>query len=154
MTILVIEDSRFLQLVIERVLVKAAYRVLKTSDGEDGLRVAKERVPDLILLDMMLPKLGGVNVLRALKNDPLTAKIPVIVLSGLSQMNEAKLLSEGAAAYLEKSSLGLDTGSDAFNDCTAREARRMAPFIVSNASRDPAGTPSAIACHSKVGGCA
>jgi CheY-like chemotaxis protein len=62
---------------------------------------------------MMLPKLGGENVLRALKNNPLTARIPVIVLSGLSQTNEAKLLSEGAAAYLEKSSLGLDAGSDA-----------------------------------------
>jgi CheY-like chemotaxis protein len=113
MTILVVEDSRFLQLVIERVLVKAGYRVLKTSDGEDGLRVAREKGPDLILLDMMLPKLGGENVLRALKNNPLTARIPVIVLSGLSQTNEAKLLSEGAAAYLEKSSLGLDAGSDA-----------------------------------------
>ena len=61
----------------------------------------------------MLPKLGGENVLRALKNNPLTARIPVIVLSGLSQTNEAKLLREGAAAYLEKSSLGLDAGSDA-----------------------------------------
>jgi DNA-binding response OmpR family regulator len=47
MTILVVEDSRFLQLVIERVLVKAGYRVLKTSDGEDGSRVAREKGPDL-----------------------------------------------------------------------------------------------------------
>lgn len=113
MTILVIEDSRFLQLVIERVLVKAGFRVLKTSDGEDGLRVAGENLPDLILLDMMLPKLGGVNVLRALKENAVTANIPVIVLSGLSQTNEAKLLGEGAAAYLEKSALGLEAGSDA-----------------------------------------
>ena len=113
MTILIIEDSRFLQLVIERALVKAGYRVLKTSDGEDGLRVARENLPDLILLDMMLPKVGGVNVLRALKKNALTANIPVIVLSGLSQTNEAKLRGEGAAVYLEKSALGLEAGSDA-----------------------------------------
>jgi DNA-binding response OmpR family regulator len=113
LTILIIEDSRFLQLVIERVLVKAGYRVLKTSDGEDGLRVARENLPDLILLDMMLPKVGGVNVLRALKKNALTANIPVIVLSGLSQTNEAKLRGEGAAVYLEKSALGLEAGSDA-----------------------------------------
>ena len=85
MTILVIEDSKFLQLVIERALIRAGYHVLRTSDGEEGLRVAGDKVPDLILLDMMLPILGGVNVLRALKNNPLTAKIPVIVLSGLNR---------------------------------------------------------------------
>ena len=53
----------------------------------------------------MLPKLGGLEVLRALKQDPVTASIPVIVLSGLAQINEARLMQEGATAYFEKAKL-------------------------------------------------
>jgi CheY-like chemotaxis protein len=62
----------------------------------------------LILLDMRLPNIGGQQFLRALKNDPVTATIPVIVLSGLSQKNEAQLKREVAAAYFEKSRLRPD----------------------------------------------
>jgi putative two-component system response regulator len=57
----------------------------------EALSVAHESHPDLILLDMMLPKLDGPSVLRALKADPLTAQIPVAVVTGLSQKNEEKL---------------------------------------------------------------
>jgi CheY-like chemotaxis protein len=60
---------------------------------------------------MMLPKLSGPELLHALKCDTRTAQIPIIVLSSLPQSNEAKLKGEGAAAYLEKSKLGIDTGS-------------------------------------------
>lgn len=59
-------------------------------------------VPDLILLDMMPPKMTGPEVLETLKRDSATKHIPVIVLSGPSQKNEAKLLQSGAAAYFEK----------------------------------------------------
>jgi putative two-component system response regulator len=61
---------------------------------------------------MLLPKLSGPDVLKALKANPATRGIPVIVLSSLSQKNEEKLLSEGAAAYFEKSALELDKSSD------------------------------------------
>jgi CheY-like chemotaxis protein len=60
---------------------------------------------------MLLPKLGGAQLLEFLKGDPLTAKIPVVVLSSLSQKNEEKLMAAGAAAYLEKSNLALDQSS-------------------------------------------
>jgi CheY-like chemotaxis protein len=60
---------------------------------------------DLILLDMMLPTIDGTVVLRELKSNPRTKSIPVIVVSGLSQRNEDKLVKSGAAAYLEKSAL-------------------------------------------------
>ena len=60
---------------------------------------------------MMLPKLSGLDVLRALKADVLVKHIPVVVLSGLSQANEAKLLKEGAAAFLVKSEKSLENNS-------------------------------------------
>lgn len=112
-SILLVEDSKFLRLASERALMRAGYSVVSIDDGEQALRAAQEQIPDLILLDMLLPKLGGPEVLRALKKDPVTAKIPVVVLSSLSQNNEAKLKKDGAAAYFEKSKLHLDTNSQA-----------------------------------------
>ena len=103
MKILLIEDSKFQRIANGRALVKAGYGVLHAGDGDEGLRIARENIPDLILLDMMLPKLSGLDVLRALKSDDLLKHIPVIVQSGLGQANEAKLLNEGAAAFLVKS---------------------------------------------------
>jgi CheY-like chemotaxis protein len=108
MTILVIEDSRFLRLALERILVRAGYYVIAVGDGQEGLLRARDNRPDLILLDMMLPTLEGTEVLRQLKQDPITKLIPVIVLSGLSQKNEEKLKTAGAVAYFEKSLLNLD----------------------------------------------
>jgi phosphoserine phosphatase RsbU/P len=108
MTILVIEDSRFLRLALERILIKAGYHVVAVGDGQEGLLRAQDNRPDLILLDMMLPTLEGTEVLRQLKQSPITKLIPVIVLSGLSQKNEDKLKTAGAVAYFEKSLLNLD----------------------------------------------
>jgi len=104
-TILLVEDSRLLRFANEGTLRKAGYRVVSAEDGEEGLRKASLELPDLILLDMMLPKLGGPEVLQALKNDPATSHIPVVVLTGLSQKNEQKLLKAGAVAFLEKAAL-------------------------------------------------
>ena len=105
MKILLIEDSKFQRVANGRALVKAGYDVNHAADGEEGLRSARENIPDLILLDMMLPKVSGLDVLRALKGDILAKHIPVIVLSGLGQANEAKLLKEGAAAFSQSGSL-------------------------------------------------
>ena len=101
-TILLIEDSKFLRIANERMLVKVGYQVLSARDGEEALVIARECLPDLVILDMLLPKLGGPEVLRALKKHQLTTHIPVIVLSGMSQKNEQKLKQEGASAFLEK----------------------------------------------------
>jgi|SRR5450432_889903 CheY-like chemotaxis protein len=111
MKILLIEDSRFQRIANERALLRAGYAVVQARDGEEGLRMARERVPDLILLDMMLPKVSGLEVLRTLKGDVLVKHIPVIVLSGLGQANEAKLLNEGAAAFVVKSEKSLENNS-------------------------------------------
>jgi DNA-binding response OmpR family regulator len=112
MKILLIEDSRFLRIAIEKSLVKAGYEVTGLSDGREVLTAARNGAPDLIVLDMMLPGLDGTCVLKELKSDASTSNIPVIVLTGLSQKNEAKMKKAGAAFYLEKSSIGLEKNSE------------------------------------------
>ncbi|HEV3041912.1 MAG TPA: response regulator [Candidatus Angelobacter sp.] len=102
-TVLLVEDSKILQLASQRVLTKAGYRVLTAEDGEKAITMAHEELPDIILLDMMLPKISGPEVLNCLKQDPSTAHIPVIVLTGLSKRNEDKLRRDGSAAFIEKS---------------------------------------------------
>ena len=111
MKILLVEDSKFQRVANGRALAMAGYSVIHAADGEEGLRAARESIPDLILLDMMLPKLSGLDVLRALKSDVLAKHIPVIVLSGLGQANEARLLKDGAAAFFMKSEKSLENGS-------------------------------------------
>lgn len=110
--VLLVDDSKFLRISNERALSKIGYRVSTAADGEEALRLACDQLPDIIILDMMLPKISGPDVLRALKANPVTTDIPVIVLTSLSQRNEQKLLQEGAAAYFEKSMLEFDGKSD------------------------------------------
>ena len=82
--------------------------VLNAGDGEEALQVARNGKPDIILLDLLLPKLGGREVMQALKQNPLTAQIPILFFSGLPQTNEGRLKDEGAAGYFEKSRLFLE----------------------------------------------
>jgi len=107
-TVLIVDDSKFFRTATERTLTKAGYTVITAADGEQGLRVACEKTPNLILLDMLLPKLDGPSVLHQLKADSKTRKIPVLVLTSLSQRNEEKLVADGAAAFLEKERLAKD----------------------------------------------
>ena len=124
MNILVIEDSRFLRALISKTLTRAGYAVTAVSDGEKGILAARAEHPSLILLDMMLPGLDGTSVLRALKEDAVTALIPVVVMSGLSQRNEARLKQAGAAAYVEKTLLRLDERADALIPVVESAIRR------------------------------
>jgi len=110
--ILLVDDSKFLRLATERALARAGYEVHSAADGEQALALAQEKRPDLILLDMLLPKMSGPDVLRALKKGLLTKNIPVIVLTGLSQKNAERLQHDGAYAFLEKSELNLDKGAE------------------------------------------
>lgn len=110
--ILLVEDSKFLRLATERALMRAGHQVRSAGDGEEALRIAGELLPDVILLDMLLPKMSGPDVLMALKKDPSTKAIPVIVLTGMSQKNAARLHQDGAHGFLEKSALDLEKGPE------------------------------------------
>jgi CheY-like chemotaxis protein len=102
-TILLVEDNKILMMANLRVLTRAGYQAVGAADGLEALRLAEQCCPDLILLDMMLPKLDGQQVLCSLKRNPETAQIPVVVLTGLSQKNEHRLCRDGAIAFFEKS---------------------------------------------------
>ena len=103
--ILLVEDSKPIRRENENALLHAGYEVVCAVDGESALRFAREAKPDLILLDMILPKMGGPEVLQHLKEDPATAGIPVVVVSSLSEKNRQKLMEAGAEEYLEKNAI-------------------------------------------------
>jgi two-component system, OmpR family, phosphate regulon response regulator PhoB len=133
--ILLVDDSKFLRLATERALARAGYEVSTAMDGANALEIAREKKPDLILLDMLLPKMTGPDVLKALKNDPATARIAVVAFTGLSQKNAVRLEQDGAFAFLEKAELGLDKGSEALLVALARIVRRLKLEV-------PGGTPA------------
>ena len=110
MKILLVEDSKPIRRANERALLGAGYEVVCAVDGESALRFARDLKPDLILLDMILPRMSGVDVLRYLKDEPATSDIPVVVLSSLSEKNRRKLIEEGAEDYLEKGELMPEDG--------------------------------------------
>lgn len=110
--ILLVEDSKFLRLSTERALARAGYEVSSAADGDEALRMAREKLPHLILLDMLLPKMSGLDVLKALKKDALTGAIPVVVMTGMSQKNAPRLQEDGATGFLEKSALELEKGPE------------------------------------------
>jgi CheY-like chemotaxis protein len=103
--ILMIDDNVHLQIAFKKILTSNGYDVELSRDGEEGLALARTIRPDVILLDMMLPKLSGPAVLHALKEDRETRSIPVIALSGLPCSNDARLRRDGAVSYLQKSNL-------------------------------------------------
>jgi len=107
-TILFIEDEPNLQKTVGRFLEDEGYEVKSALDGDLGLRLAKEFIPSLILLDLILPKKDGFEVLKELKADPKTKDIPVIVLTNLeTSVDVEKALSLGATSYLVKANYEL-----------------------------------------------
>jgi CheY-like chemotaxis protein len=112
MKILLVEDSKFLRMATERALTAAGYEVVSAGDGEQALVLAREHFPSLVLLDVMLPKMSGLDVVKALKKDPATASIPVMMLTGLSQKNAIQIEKDGASCFFEKSDSMLGKGPE------------------------------------------
>ena len=107
--ILFIEDETALQRTLSAVMEQAGHIVANAYDGEKGLELAQEAVPDLILLDLILPKMDGFSVLEKLKGDEKTKDIPVIVLTNLESVDDVeKVIGLGATTYLVKANYDLD----------------------------------------------
>ncbi|MFA5360325.1 MAG: response regulator [Patescibacteria group bacterium] len=101
--IFLIEDDSFLLSMYATKFEIENFKVIMAEDGDKGVRLAAKEMPDIILLDILLPKMDGFEVLGEIKANPKIAKIPVILLTNLSQKDEIdKGLKMGAADYLIK----------------------------------------------------
>lgn len=107
--ILFVEDESALQKTFGETLRQRGYDVVSALDGEAGLQMAKIQKPDLILLDLILPKMSGFEVLKKIKEDKEIKDIPVIVLTNLEQMEDVdRVIALGATTYLVKTKYTLD----------------------------------------------
>jgi len=107
--ILFIEDESALQKTFGEILKQEGYEMISALDGETGLRLAASQKPDLILLDLILPKVHGFEVLKKLKEDKETKDIPIIVLTNLEGIGDVdKAIELGAKTYLVKAQYTLE----------------------------------------------
>ena len=107
--ILFIEDEAALQKTFGDILKSEGFEVISALDGETGLTLAKKENPDLVLLDLILPKIHGLDVLKEMKQNENTKNIPVIVLTNIESIEEIdKALELGATTYLVKSDYSLE----------------------------------------------
>jgi CheY-like chemotaxis protein len=88
--VLIAEDSATVRRLVAARLIADGYEVLEASDGEEALKLAREEAPDLLVLDKVMPKLDGFEVIRALREDPRTSKLPIVMLT--ERTNEEDVL--------------------------------------------------------------
>jgi DNA-binding response OmpR family regulator len=127
--ILSIEDDVFLSSLVSGKLIEAGFSVIVAGTGADGLAKAKLEHPHLILLDIMLPDMGGYEILEKLKADAETQHIPVIILSNLGGRDEIeKGVKLGAASYLIKSNILPHEVAEMVSQLTADASPAQAPI--------------------------
>ncbi len=101
--ILVVDDEEDLVKLMQHHLQREHYEVVTAFDGESALKAAKEKVPDLVILDLMLPGMDGLEVCRRLKSDPRTAQVPIIMATAKAEEADAVIgLAQGADDYIRK----------------------------------------------------
>ena len=106
--LMVVDDDRFITKVYSIKLAHEGYDVILAHNGEEALEKAKKDKPDLILLDLIMPRMDGFETLERLKKDPKLKKVPVLVLSNLGQETDIERATElGAKDYLVKSNISL-----------------------------------------------
>ena len=102
-TILYVEDNEYNRKIVRQLLGKTSYRLIEALDGEAGVAMAQAEKPDLILMDVQLPKMSGLDATRALKADARTSHIPVIVITSFALSGDREKAAEaGAVSYLAK----------------------------------------------------
>ncbi len=102
-TVLIVEDSELNMKLFNDLLQAFGYRVVKTRDGRQALPLAREHMPDLIVMDIQLPEISGLDLTDRLKKDPALKSIPVIAVTAFAMRgDEQKILEAGCDAYLSK----------------------------------------------------
>jgi len=102
-TILYIEDNEVNRRIVQDLLKRTSYRLLEATDGESGIEIARQERPDLILMDVQLPRVSGIEATRTLRGEPATAQTPIIAITSFALTgDEQKARDAGATAYLAK----------------------------------------------------
>jgi two-component system cell cycle response regulator DivK len=102
-TILYVEDNEMNRQIVRDLLKRTQYRLIEAHDGEAGVAKALEARPDLILMDIQLPKISGIEAMRRLRADPVTANTPIIAITSFALSgDEQKAKEAGATAYIAK----------------------------------------------------
>jgi two-component system cell cycle response regulator DivK len=102
-TILYIEDNDVNRRLVQDLLRSTSYRLLEAPDGEAGIAMARRERPDLILMDVQLPRVSGIEATRTLRNEPATANTPIIAITSFALAgDEQKAMEAGATAYMAK----------------------------------------------------
>ena len=120
--ILVVEDEEILLTALKEELTQGGYEVEGAADGVEGLEKVKSFQPDLVLLDLLMPKMDGMEVLQKLKGDNKTKDVPVVILTNLSDYEKiSEALSLGAMDYLVKANYRLEDLMDKVRTVLARK---------------------------------
>jgi DNA-binding response OmpR family regulator len=123
-TIMVAEDDKLISNSLCEALKAAGYDAVPAYDGEEAVTKCKEKAPNLLLLDIMMPKLDGISVLWELKANPVTAAVPVVVLTNIGDVETiSKIVEAGAVDYLLKSDQSVDDIIQKVRDVLARSVR-------------------------------
>ena len=114
--ILVVEDVNFLQKAMKEVLEDAGFEVLTASNGEEGLERALKKHPDLIILDILMPKMNGMDMLKQLRQDSWGKNVPAIILTNLSSKEKLVEAEKENVEYFVKSDWEIDEIVDLVNN--------------------------------------
>jgi DNA-binding response OmpR family regulator len=107
--ILIVEDDAVMREAVGEYLKGEGFEIVYASDGEEGVNLAKEQIPDLILLDIILPKKDGYEVIKEVKDDEKAKKIPIVLLTNLGSLSDVeKAINMGATTYLVKADYKLE----------------------------------------------
>ena len=102
-TILYVEDNEVNRRLVQDLLIPTTYRLIEATDGESGMVMARQEHPDLILMDVQLPKVSGIEATRTLRGEPATAQTPIIAITSFALAgDEEKAMAAGATAYMAK----------------------------------------------------
>jgi len=102
-TILYIEDNEYNRKIVRQLLSRTSYQLIEAVDGETGVALAQEKRPQLVLMDVQLPKMSGHDATRMLKQDPRTSQIPIIVITSFALSGDReRAAAAGADSYLAK----------------------------------------------------
>lgn len=101
--ILYIEDNEYNRKIVRQLLSRTSYQLIEAVDGETGVALAQEKLPQLVLMDVQLPKMSGHDATRILKQDPRTSHIPIIVITSFALSGDReRAAAAGADSYLAK----------------------------------------------------